>query len=827
MSDVDPAAAARQSAGASKHAHHRGHPFADRLLAGAPYPLGATWDGLGVNFAVFSANADKIELCVFDTAGRKELARFAMPECTDEIWHGYLPGAQPGMRYGYRAYGTYHPKQGLRFNPHKLLVDPYARQLSGPVHWSDSLFGYRRQSNRVDLSMDRRDSAPAVPKSIVTAESFDWSLDRKPNVPWTDTVIYEAHVRGVSMLRDDVRPPERGTFAALGEQAFIEHLKRLGVTSLELLPIHAFVNDRFLLARGLRNFWGYNTLSYFAPETSYLSGGDTNELRVAVRQLHAAGIEVLLDVVYNHTCEADELGPTLSWRGLDNASYYRLVEGDERHQVNDTGCGNTVNAAHPRVLQMIMDSLRHWATSYNIDGFRFDLGSTLGREAHGFDPGAGFFDAVRQDPVLNRLKLISEPWDIGPGGYQVGHHPPGWAEWNDRFRDGVRRYWRGDAGQRPDLASRITGSAEMFNHQHRRPWATVNFIAAHDGFTLADVVAYNDKHNEANGEDNRDGHNENCSANWGVEGTTDDPEILAVRARVARAMLAMPFISLGTPMLLAGDEFGRTQSGNNNAYCQDNVVSWVDWRSANKPENVVLTQYTAYLARLRREHYLLREPRFLYGDRDVLPGVRDIEWFNVDGQPPTAEEWQDPNERVLVCRRAGPARAPESGRAGWRNEGRYDERDDTRGDTRDEGGDASRADPADTDVLLMIFNSQRDAVTITLPAPALEWDLLLDSAEPTGMRSHDATDPTRGTVSVNAQSVVIYRARNPLSLLNDWLDTHATTPEASESTPRTPRESAPDAAETERSDPAKDRTERVTAGDVFADSDAPRDPSVE
>jgi isoamylase len=737
MSDVDPAAITRQSAATSRPLRHRGHPFADRLLAGDPYPLGATWDGLGVNFAVFSAHAEKIELCVFDTAGRKELACFTLPECTDEVWHGYLPGAQPGLRYGYRAYGTYNPQHGLRFNPHKLLVDPYARQLSGPVHWSDSLFGYRRQSNRVDLSMDRRDSAPAVPKSIVTADAFDWSLDRKPNIPWTDTVIYEAHVRGLSMLRDDVRPPERGTFAALGEPAFIDHLRRIGVTTLELLPIHAFVNDRFLLARGLRNFWGYNTLSYFAPETSYLSGGDTNELRVAVRQLHAAGIEVILDVVYNHTCEADELGPTLSWRGLDNSSYYRLVEGDERHQVNDTGCGNTVNAAHPRVLQMIMDSLRHWATSYNIDGFRFDLGTTLGRESHGFDAGSGFFDAVRQDPVLNRLKMISEPWDIGPGGYQVGQHPPGWAEWNDKYRDGVRRYWRGDAGQRPDLASRLTGSAELFNHQHRRPWASINFVAAHDGFTLADVVAYQEKHNEANGEDNHDGHNENCSSNWGVEGPSNDPEIVATRARVARSILAMPFISLGTPMLLAGDEFGRSQHGNNNAYCQDNVVSWIDWHAAQRPENVELTDFVAHLTHLRRTHYLLREPRFLYGDREVLPGIRDIEWFGLDGRPPTAEQWQDPGEQVLVCRRAGPLHAPQP----------------------------HAAADAEVDVLLLAFNPRREDATITLPAPALEWDVVLDSASTSSVGT--------GVATIGAQSVVILRARNPLSLLGEVRETNS------------------------------------------------------
>ncbi len=499
------------------------HAMPDRLLPGSPYPLGASWDGLGVNFAVFSANAQKIELCLFDPTGRKEIRRFTLPECTDEIWHGYLPNAHPGTAYGFRAHGPYQPQHGHRFNPHKLLLDPYARKLVGQFRWSDALFGYRVHSNRADLSIDRRDSAPAMPKCVVIDEAFDWSHDKRPNVPWGETVVYEAHVRGVSMLRPDLRQHERGTFAALASPEFIEHLLKLGVTAVELLPVHAFLNDRFLVERGLRNYWGYNTAAFFAPEPSYLSTHRLDEMRIAVRQLHAAGIEVILDVVYNHTCEGNEMGPTVSWRGLDNASYYRLIPGDERHHINDTGCGNTVNLPHPRVLQMVMDSLRYWSTKFNIDGFRFDLGVTLGREQHGFDPGSGFFDALRQDPILSQRKLISEPWDIGPGGYQLGNHPPGFAEWNDRFRDTVRRFWRGDAGLRPDLAARLTGSADLFNRRFRKPWASVNFVTSHDGFTLADVTAYEHKHNEANREDNNDGHNENCSRNWGVEGPTDDP----------------------------------------------------------------------------------------------------------------------------------------------------------------------------------------------------------------------------------------------------------------------------------------------------------------
>ncbi len=440
-----------------------------RMTAGQPYPLGAVSDGLGVNFAVFSAHATRIEVCLFDARGRKELRRFDLPECTDEIWHGYLPDAQPGLVYGLRAHGPYDPRNGHRFNPHKLLLDPYARQLTGPVNWSDALFGYRLNHARADLSMDRRDSAPAMPKAVVVDDlPFDRSGSKRPATDWCDSVIYEVHLRGVSMQREDLRQPLRGTSAALADPRFIEHLQRLGVTAVELLPVHAFLQDRFLLERGLRNYWGYNTLAFFAPEPSYLQHGP-NDLRQAIRRLHAGGLEVILDVVYNHTCEGNELGPTLSWRGLDNASYYRLVPGEERHYINDTGCGNTVNLSHPRVLQMVTDSLRHWTRSYGVDGFRFDLGVTLGREGTGFDPGSGFFDALLQDPELAHAKLISEPWDIGPDGYQLGNHPPGLAEWNDRYRDTVRRYWRGDEGQRGDMAARLTGSRDVFDRRHRRP----------------------------------------------------------------------------------------------------------------------------------------------------------------------------------------------------------------------------------------------------------------------------------------------------------------------------------------------------------------------
>ncbi|TCT05535.1 glycogen debranching protein GlgX [Aquabacter spiritensis] len=667
-------------------------PLPDRLDTGRPYPLGATPDGLGTNFAVFSANAEKIELCLFDPRGRREVARLALPECTEEVWHGYLPGAFDGLIYGYRAHGPYDPARGHRFNPAKLLIDPYARQLSGALRWSDTLFAYRMGGGRGDLSIDRRDSAPAVPKGVVVSNWADWGDDRPPDVPWSDTVIYETHVRGVSMRRQDVRPHERGTFAALAHPRFIDHLLRIGVTAVELMPIHAFLQDHFLVERGLRNYWGYSTLSFFAPEPAFLSTGSLQELRAAVRRLHAAGIEVILDVVYNHTCEGNELGPTFSFKGLDNASYYRLVPGNERYYINDTGCGNTVNLSHPRVLQMVMDSLRYWVEAFHVDGFRFDLGVTLGREGTGFDPGSGFFDAVRQDPVLARCKLIAEPWDIGPDGYQLGRLPPGFVEWNDRFRDSVRRFWKRDPGMRGEIAGRLSGSSDAFDRRHRKPWASINYVASHDGFTLADVVAYNEKHNAANGEDGRDGHDANYSFNWGAEGPTDDPNIRAVRSRVTRAMLATVMFAQGTPMLLAGDEFGRTQNGNNNAYCQDNEISWIDWELARSPDGRALTAFVARLAEIRKRFATLRAPRFLHAKEEFVPGLRDIGWFDEHGAEMPPEGWHLDGAHTLALRRAGRTRT---------------------------GG---------VEVLLLLLNASANPVTFKLPGPALTWRLLVDSA---------------------------------------------------------------------------------------------------
>src|SRR3954463_13794765 len=629
-------------------------PYPDRLSAGSPYPLGATWDGLGTNFAVFSAHAERIDLCLFDPSGKRQIHAFTLPERTDEVWHGYLPNARAGLLYGYRAYGPYDPQNGHRFNQYKLLLDPYARRIAGELRWSDALFGYRVNSPRADLSFDRRDSAPGMIKAVVTDESFNWADDRPPNVPWSDTVIYEVHLRGLSMLREDMRPNERGTFAALAEPEFIEHLRRLGVTAVELLPIHAFVQDRHLVQKGLSNYWGYNTIGFFAIEPRYLSEGAANEMRVAVRRLHAAGIRFILDVVYTHPAEGSEAGPTLSFRGLDNASYYRLIPDNRRRCINDTGTGNTVNLSNARVLQMVMDSLRYWVPQFPVDGFRFDLGVTLGRESYGFDPGSGFFDALRQDPVLSRVKLISEPWDIGPGGYQLGHHPPGFAEWNDKYRDGVRRYWRGDSGMRPEVARRLSGSADLFGVDGaRKPWASVNFIASHDGMTLQDVVSYSRKHNDANKEGNADGATENYSSNWGAEGASEDGECIAFRERVKRAMLVTLFASIGTPMLLAGDESGRTQRGNNNPYCQDNDISWLDWKLVRAPEGNALTDFVARLIAIRREHPVFRARHFLHGHQQISSGVLDIDWLDERGERLAPGDWGNEAGRALVMALAG------------------------------------------------------------------------------------------------------------------------------------------------------------------------------
>jgi len=625
-------------------------PALDTLWPGRPQPLGATWDGMGVNFALFSEGAERVELCIFDRNSRHETRRLALRERTDHVWHGYLPQARPGLLYGYRVYGRYQPHEGLRFNANKLLIDPYARQIVGPLRWHDALYGYRVGHHDADLSFDRRDSAPYMPRCKVIDTAFSWGDDRAPQVPWTDTVIYELHVRGFTQRHPGVPPELRGTFAGLACAPVIEHFKRLGVTTIELLPSHAFVDDRRLIEHGLSNYWGYNTLGFFAPHARYLAADKIDEFKTMVRTLHAAGLEVVMDVVYNHTAEGEEVGPTLAFRGLDNASYYRLLPDDRRRCENLTGCGNTLNARHPRVLQMVMDSLRYWVTDMHVDGFRFDLTSALAREADGFDAGSGFLDALRQDPVLSRAKLIAEPWDLGPGGYQVGHFPPGWSEWNDKYRDAVRAYWKGD-GAIGEFARRLSGSSDLYNRNGRAPQASVNFITAHDGFTLRDLVSYEHKHNEANGEDNRDGHNHNLSFNHGVEGDTDDAAVLALRARQQRNFIATLLLSQGVPMLLAGDEIGHTQRGNNNAYCQDNDTSWLDW-SLDDARHALL-DFTQRLIALRAAHPVFRRRDFFRGSPLIGADVRDVLWLQPDGTEMTVEAWQHDQTRALAVFLAG------------------------------------------------------------------------------------------------------------------------------------------------------------------------------
>ena len=614
--------------------------FRTDVWPGRPYPLGATWDGEGVNFALFSEHAEKVELCIFDATAQHEVARVALPEYTDQVWHGYLPDARPNLLYGYRVHGPYDPPAGHRFNPHKLLLDPYAKALHGPLRWSDAHFGYRVGSPRDDLSFYRRDNARGMPKCRVVDTAFTWGDDRQPQRPWEETIIYEMHLKGFTAKHPGVDPARAGTFAALAAPAIIDNLIELGITAVELLPTHAWVDDRHLVQRNLVNYWGYNSIGFFTPDPRCLSSGLVSEFKTAVKRLHDAGIEVILDVVYNHTGEGNHMGPTLSYRGIDNRSYYRLQD-DRRYYTDFTGTGNTLNLDPPRVLQLVMDSLRYWASEMRVDGFRFDLAPVLGRWRGDFAQDSVFFDAVRQDPVLSRVKLIAEPWDLGPNGYQLGNFPPGWAEWNAQYRDTIRRFWKGDDGLVAGLASRLAGSSDIFGRHGRRPWASVNFVTAHDGFTLHDLVSYNDKHNEANGEDNRDGHNGNFSWNWGAEGPTDDPDIRALRERQKRNILATLLLSLGTPMLLAGDEFGRTQNGNNNAYCQDDDISWVQW-NAITAEAAVLRDFVRYLIALRRRHRIFSRPRFLRGEVVSGEGLKDITWLTPEGREAGHEDWNNP-----------------------------------------------------------------------------------------------------------------------------------------------------------------------------------------
>ena len=667
---------------------------------GRPYPLGASWDGEGVNFALFSESAQKVELCLFDQFGRREIHRVLLREQTDQVWHCYLPEARPGLLYGYRVHGPYEPTKGFRFNRNKLLLDPYAKQIQNSLKWHDSHFGYRVGHRNEDLSFDRRDSAPGMLKAVVVDPAFTWGADRPPHTPWHRTIIYEVHVKGFTIRHPEVPAGLRGTYAALATAPVIDHLTQLGVTAVELMPVHTLVDDRHLIERGLRNYWGYNSIGFFAPEPRYCATGTINDFKTMVKTLHSARIEVILDVVYNHTAEGNHLGPTLSFRGIDNPAYYRLVPDDPRYYMDYTGTGNTLNMRHPRVLQLIMDSLRYWVLEMHVDGFRFDLAATLARELHEVDRLGAFLDIIHQDPILSQVKLIAEPWDLGEGGYQVGKFPVGWAEWNDKYRDVVRSYWKGDGGLIGELAYRITGSSDLYARSGRKPYASINFVTAHDGFTLHDLVSYNSKHNEANGEENRDGSDNNRSWNCGVEGPTDDPEVNRLRARQKRNFMATTLLSQGVPMLLAGDEIGRTQAGNNNAYCQDNEISWVDWT----PEHMDLDTlgFVRQLIALHKEHAVFRRRKFFQGRKIKGAEIKDIVWLRPDGEEMTDEEWNQDFARCLGVALSG-AVIDEVTERGQR--------------VKDEN-------------FLLLMNAHFEEIHFTLPAPPLGagWIALIDTS---------------------------------------------------------------------------------------------------
>src|SRR3954463_5091656 len=678
-----------------------------RIWPGRPYPLGATWDGRGVNFALYSENSTKVELCLFDsTDEKKESQRITLPEQTDQVWHAYLPDARPGQLYGYRVYGPYEPQKGHRFNDNKVLLDPYARAIARMPNWTNALQGYIIGDPKQDFSFDKQDSAADAALGCVIDEAFTWGDDRPPKTPSHRTLIYEMHVKGFTKLNEEIPEEFRGTYAGLSSEPAIRYLRELGVTAVELLPIHTHADDRTLLDKGLVNYWGYNTLSFFAPEPQYASAQQPSEViqefKTMVRNLHDAGIEVILDVVYNHTAEGNQMGPTVSFRGIDNASYYRISPEKPRYYMDYTGCGNTLHMRNPRVLQFIMDSLRYWVIHMRIDGFRFDLASTLARELHEVDKLGAFFDIIHQDPVLSQVKLIAEPWDLGEGGYQVGNFPTKWTEWNGKYRDAVRRFWRGDGGGVSELATRLSGSSDLYEQSGRRPYASINFVTAHDGFTLADLVSYNQKHNEANGENNADGENHNLSWNCGVEGPTADRRVLEVRDRQRRNIMATLILSVGVPMISGGDELGRTQLGNNNAYCQDNEISWTSWEIT--PERRDFLDFTRRLIRIWKDHPVLRRRKFFQGRRIRGADVSDIAWLDPSGREMTDQTWNSPDVRCLGVRLNGDA---------------IDEVDE-------------RGGRIVSDTLLLILNAGDGPIAFTLPATAPEerWETLIDTAHP-------------------------------------------------------------------------------------------------
>ena len=686
--------------------------------------MGATWLGNGVNFALFSETATSVDLCLFDNIDApQENIRIPMTEQTDQVWHVFLPDVRPGQLYGFRVYGPYDPERGMRFNSSKLLIDPYAKAIAGQVNWADEMFGYVVGGAQEDLARDFRDDAWGMPKAAVIDHAFDWGNDKRLGIPLHSSIIYEMHVKGFTRLCPDVPAELRGTYAGLGSAGAIKYLKNLGVTAVELLPVHQHIDDKVLIDRGLRNYWGYNTIGFFAPEAQYSSSGamgeQVSEFKGMVRNLHAAGIEVILDVVYNHTAEGNHLGPTLSFRGVDNIAYYRLSPEDPRKYMDFTGTGNTFNLLHPRTLQLVMDSLRYWVNDMHVDGFRFDLASTLARDDKGVNKLHAFFEIIHQDPVLSQVKLIAEPWDVGEGGYQVGNFPVLWAEWNGKYRDEVRRFWKGDEGRIGEIAYRLTGSPDLYQHSGRRPYASINFITAHDGFTLNDLVSYNDKHNEANGENNRDGDNNNNSWNCGVEGPTDDPEINALRARQRRNFLTTLFLSQGVPMLLAGDEWARTQNGNNNTYCQDNELNWLAWE--HNDEQKELLAFTKKLIQLRREHPVFRRPKFFQGRRIRGTDIRDVMWFNPGGNEMTDEEWTSPFVRCIGVLLSG----------------------DTIDVLSFEG------EPIRDETFLLLINAHHEPIGFVLPGEEhLEWRLILDTADEKGFLDEPKNFPSGDDVEV-------------------------------------------------------------------------------
>jgi len=697
------------------------------IWPGTAYPLGATYDGTGTNFALFSAVAESVELCLFDADGTE--TRVELPEMDALVWHGYLPGVGPGQRYGFRVHGPYDPSRGLRCNPAKLLLDPYAKAVEGAIDWHESLFGYRFDAGDAPNDLD---SAPHMMKAAVINPYFDWNSDRHPRTPYNESVIYEAHVRGLTLTHPGIPEELRGTYAGVSHPVMIEHFRRLGVTAVELMPVHQFVKDHTLVQRGLSNYWGYNTIGFLAPHNAYAATGQTGsqvqEFKALVRDLHKAGIEVILDVVYNHTAEGDHRGPTLSFRGIDNPSYYRLAEDDRRRYTDYTGTGNTLNVRQPHTLQLIMDSLRYWVLEMHVDGFRFDLASTLARELHDVDRLSAFFDLVQQDPVVSQVKLIAEPWDVGEGGYQVGNFPPLWSEWNGRYRDTVRDFWRGQPATMAEFASRLTGSSDLYGFRGRRPFASINFVTAHDGFTLADLVSYDAKHNDGNGEDNRDGESHNRSWNCGVEGPTDDMEVVALREQQKRNLLATMILSQGVPMLLHGDELGRSQSGNNNAYCQDNSVSWIDWAGAK--DNWALTRFVAEVSRLRREHPVFRRRRFFQGAPvRRTDDVCDIAWFTPGGEEMSGQDWN-----VALTSSLGV----------FLNGRGIPDRD-------------ARGEPVVDDSFLLLFNAHRDPISFTLPNSdyADGWQVVLDTAAP--LVDRDEVDKAGTVLDVEARSLLVLR----------------------------------------------------------------------